>query len=127
VVAVDASDRVVLVRQPRAGARRELLELPAGIVEAREEPLAAAHRELHEETGLRGGDWRHLASFFTTPGFSDELMHLYLATALSEGGAEPDDDEQLTVVRVARGDVPGLLETVEDAKTLVGLLLLLRL
>ena len=126
VVALDAGDRIVLVRQPRAGARRRLLELPAGILEHGEEPLAAAGRELREETGLRGGDWKLLASFFTTPGFSDELMHVYLATGLVEGEPEPDEDEELEIVRVPRADVPRLLETVEDAKTLVGLLLLLR-
>lgn len=126
VVALDAAGRVVLVRQDRAGARRELLELPAGIVVEGEEPLAAAQRELREETGLRGGDWRLLASFFTTPGFSDELMHVYLAAGLDEGEAEPDDDEELTVERVALDDIPRLIDTVEDAKTLVGLLLLLR-
>lgn len=126
IVALDVADRVVLVRQPRAGARRRLLELPAGILEDGEEPLAGARRELHEETGLRGGHWHLLTSFFTTPGFSDELMHVYLASGLDEGEPDPDDDEELEIVRVALGDVPQLLETVEDAKTLVGLLLLLR-
>ena len=126
VVALDADDRVVLVRQPRAGARRQLLELPAGILDEGEEPLAAARRELREETGLRGGEWQLLASFFTTPGFSDELMYVYLASGLDDGEPEPDDDEQLEVVRVPRSDVPALIESVEDAKTLVGLLLLLR-
>jgi ADP-ribose pyrophosphatase len=126
VVALDAAGRVVLVRQPRAGAGRPLLELPAGILDDGEEPAVAARRELREETGLHGGEWRHLASFFTTPGFSDELMHLYLATGLVEGDAEPDEDEELEVVRVGRADVPSLLDEVEDAKTLVGLLLLLR-
>jgi len=126
VVALDADDHVVLVRQPRAGARRQLLELPAGILDEGEEPLAAARRELREETGLHGGEWQLLASFFTTPGFSDELMYVYLASGLDDGEPEPDDDEQLEVVRVPRGDVPALIESVEDAKTLVGLLLLLR-
>jgi ADP-ribose pyrophosphatase len=127
IVAVDTAGQIVLVRQPRAGARRELLELPAGILDEHEEPLEAARRELREETGLRGGEWRMLVSFFTTPGFSDELMHVYLATGLEDGTAEPDEDEQLTVERVARDDLPSLLETVEDGKTLVGLLLYLRL
>jgi len=126
IVAVDGDGRVVLVRQPRAGAGRELLELPAGILDEREEPLAAAQRELREETGLHGGTWRHLISFFTTPGFSDELMHLYLATGLVEGDPAPDPGEDLVVERVARDDLPRLLETIEDAKTLVGLLLHLR-
>lgn len=126
VVAIDAAGRLVLVRQQRAGARRELLELPAGVLEQGEDPLAAAQRELREETGLHGGDWSLLASFFTTPGFADELMHVYLATGLEEGAAEPDDGEELTVKRVPRDELPGLLETLEDAKTLVGLLLFLR-
>jgi ADP-ribose pyrophosphatase len=126
IVAVDREDRIVLVRQSRAGAGRDLLELPAGIVDGGEEPLAAAKRELREETGLRGGEWSPLASFFTTPGFSDELMHLYLATGLGEGDASPDDGEELAVERYGRHDLPRLLETVEDAKTLVGLLLFLR-
>jgi len=127
IVAIDGEGRVALVRQPRAGARRDLLELPAGILDAGEEPLGAAQRELCEETGLRGGDWRLLASFFTTPGFSDELMHVYLATGLEEGDAAPDEDEQLTVERYGPNELPRLLEIVEDAKTLVGLLLYLRL
>jgi ADP-ribose pyrophosphatase len=127
IVAVDGEGRVVLVRQPRAGARRDLLELPAGILEAGEKPLPGAQRELHEETGLHGGDWRLLASFFTTPGFSDELMHVYLATGLEEGDATPDEDEQLTVERYRPSELARLLELVEDAKTLVGLLLYLRL
>lgn len=126
IVAVDGAGRIVLVRQRRAGARRELLELPAGILDEGEEPLAAAKRELREETGLRGGEWRLLTSFFTTPGFSDELMHVYLATGLEDGDAAPDDDELLTVERVAPEALPALLETIEDGKTLVGLLLYLR-
>jgi ADP-ribose pyrophosphatase len=127
IVAVDRIERVVLVRQPRAGARRDLLELPAGILLVGEEPLAGAQRELREETGLHGGEWNLLATFFTTPGFSDELMHVYLATGLEDGEPSPDDDEQLTVERFARDELPALLDSVEDAKTLVGLLLYLRL
>src|SRR5262249_49372260 len=68
IVAVDARDHVVLVRQLREPARTELLELPAGTL-GDEEPLACARRELAEETGLHGGEWRHAASFWTTPGF----------------------------------------------------------
>jgi len=126
IVAVDGEERVVLVRQPRAGARRELLELPAGILLPGEDPLVGAQRELREETGLHGGDWVPLASFFTTPGFSDELMYVYLATGLDEGDPSPDDDEQITIERYGPDELSGLLETVEDAKTLVGLLLHLR-
>src|SRR4051795_1180268 len=65
IVAVDADDRVVLVRQLREPARKHLLELPAGGLEEGEEPLGTAKRELREETGLNGGEWRHAASFWT--------------------------------------------------------------
>jgi ADP-ribose diphosphatase len=126
IVAVDGSDRVVFVRQDRAGARAPLLELPAGTIDDGEEPLEAARRELREETGLHGGEWGELRSFFTTPGFCDERMHLFLATHLEEGEPEPEEDEQLEVVRIPRDELPALLPDVDDAKTLIGLLLLLR-
>jgi ADP-ribose pyrophosphatase len=126
IVAVDAHDRVVLVRQLREPARKHLLELPAGGLEDGEEPLRSAQRELHEETGLRGGEWRHAASFWTTPGFCNELMHLFVATGLTEGEAESDADEEIEVVRWPVAEIAARLGEIEDAKTLAGLLLYLR-
>jgi ADP-ribose pyrophosphatase len=79
IVAVDGDQRVWLVRQLREAARKQLVELPAGARDEGEEPLEAAKRELREECGLTGGDWRELAAFWTTPGFCREYMHLYLA------------------------------------------------
>jgi ADP-ribose pyrophosphatase len=127
VVAVDREGRVVFVRQERVAVGGSLLELPAGGLEEGEEPLATAQRELREETGLHGGEWVELQSFFTTPGFCDERMHLFLAEGVEEGDASPEDDEELEVVRVPRAAVADLLPELEDAKTIVGLLLLLRL
>lgn len=127
VVAVDARDRVVLVRQTRVPAGGALLELPAGGIEDGEAPLETARRELREETGLHGGDWVELASFFTTPGFCDEKIHLFLATGLEEGEAAPEGSEEIELVRVPRDELPALIAETEDAKTLAGLLLLLRL
>jgi ADP-ribose diphosphatase len=126
VVAIDAEDRVVLVRQLREPARAELLELPAGTLEDGEEPAVCARRELAEETGLAGGDWRHLATFWTTPGFCRELMHVYVAERVEEGEQRPDDDESIELVRIAVAELPSRLDELEDAKTLAGLLLYLR-
>jgi ADP-ribose pyrophosphatase len=127
VFVVDPDRQVTLVRQQRAPAGGPLLELPAGGVEEGETPLATARRELREETGLHGGDWTEVAAFFTTPGFCDERMHLFLARELEQGDAEPEESEQLELVRVPLDDVPALLPEIEDGKTLAGLLLLLRL
>ncbi len=126
IIAVDAEDRVVLVRQLREPARRRLLELPAGGIEPGAEALPSAQRELREETGLHGGDWREATAFWTTPGFCNEHMTLYLATGLSEGEPEADEDESIEVVRWPVADIADRLGEIEDAKTLAGLLLLLR-
>ena len=126
IVAVDREGGVTLVRQLREPARAELLELPAGTLEEGEEPLATAKRELAEETGLTGGRWRELGSFYTTPGFCREYMHLFLAEDLDPGEAKQEADESIELVRIARRELEPLLVEVEDAKTLVGLLLYLR-
>jgi len=127
IVAVDAEDSVVLVRQLREPARKELLELPAGTLDRDEEPLASARRELAEETGLSGGDSRHAASFWTTPGFCREVMHVFFAERVEEGEQSLEADESIELVRIPVAELPSRLGEVEDAKTLAGLLLYLRL
>jgi ADP-ribose pyrophosphatase len=126
IVAVDRDDTVTLVRQPREPLRKCLLELPAGTREPDEEPLETAKRELGEEAGLTGGDWRLAATFFSTPGFCDERVYLYIAEGLDRGEPDPAADEQIELVRVPVGELESLLAEIEDAKTLAGLLLLLR-
>ena len=126
IVAIDGADRVTLVRQLREPTRKRLLELPAGTREPDEEPLATAKRELVEEAGLDGGAWRLLATFFSTPGFCDEVVRVYLAEGVEETERQPQEDEEIEVVRVAVGELGSLLSEIEDAKTLVGLLLYLR-
>ena len=126
IVAVDGDGMVTLVRQRREAARTELVELPAGTLEEGEAPLESARRELEEETGLTGGSWRQVAAFYTTPGFCRELMHLFVAEDLDRGAASPEDDEQLELVRWPVTEIASHLGEVEDAKTLVGLLLYLR-
>lgn len=127
IVAVDAEERVVLVRQARPAVGGSLLEIPAGKLDPGEQPLAAAKRELREETGLHGGEWVEQAAVYASPGFTDEKFHLFVATGLDEGDADPDDGEELEVVRVPVSGLPGLIAEVEDAKTLAGLLLYLRM
>ena len=127
IVAVDAGDHVWLVRQLREPARTQLVELPAGTREPGEPPLDTAKRELREECGLTGGTWRELAAFWTTPGFCREYMHLFLAEGVQAGDAEPEDDEDFEIVRYRVDELDEKLGEIEDAKTLAGLLLFLRL
>jgi len=137
-VAVDADDRVALVRQWRVAADAALLEIPAGGLDilpdgTKEDPDVAAPRELEEETGLRAKTWQKLAAFFSAPGFTEEVMHLYLATDLSpahpEGRLGPDEDERLILEWLPWRTALAAAEegTIRDAKSIVGLFWLARL
>ena len=126
IVAIDRRERVVLVKQWRQPPRKELLEIPAGVREEGETPLETAQRELREECGLHGGEWQELAHAWTTPGFVRENMTLFLATVLDEGETDPDENEDVRIVRYPVADIPSLLGELEDLKTLAGLLLYLR-
>jgi ADP-ribose pyrophosphatase len=135
MVALDGQD-VLMVRQFRTPAGRVLLELPAGTLDrlpdgGTEEPEAAARRELEEETGYAADRWRALGRFYTAPGFTDELMHLYLATDLRPVADHrgPAADEHLRLERLPWREAVPMAErgAVEDAKSLVGLLRLARL
>ena len=138
IVALDAEDRVALVRQWRLPANAALLEIPAGGLDVgadgtKEAPDVAARRELEEETGLRAGTWQKLAEFYSAPGFTDELMHLYLATNLApaspDGRLGPDEDERLILEWRSWRDAVAAAERgeIRDAKSLVGLFWLERL
>jgi ADP-ribose pyrophosphatase len=126
ILALDADERIVLVRQLRVAAGEEILELPAGLIDEGEEPLETARRELREETGLRGGSWRELTSFWSSPGFTNERVWVFEATGLEEGEAEPDEGEDLELVRWTREEAEARLHEIVDATTLIGLLLHLR-
>jgi ADP-ribose pyrophosphatase len=127
VVAVDAQRCLWLVKQFRAPAEKELLELPAGTLEEGEEPLVTAKRELEEECGLTGGDWRELASGWTTPGFVREHMTIYLVDGVEpKGERDLDDGEDVQIVRWPVEEIADRFGELDDMKTQLGLLLYLR-
>jgi ADP-ribose diphosphatase len=126
IVALDGEGSIVLVRQQRVATGGKLLELPAGLVDEGEALLPAAQRELREETGLHGGRWRELSSFWSSPGFVNERVTVFAAEGLAEGEPEPDEGEDLEVVRWTLSKVEARLHELEDATTLIGLLLYLR-
>ena len=115
-------ERLAMVRQWRHATGEVLLEIPAGTLEPDEPPTATAERELAEEAGLAAHHWETGPEFFTAPGFCDELMHLYLATALAEGSAEADADEVLEPAWLTLDDALQAIDDgrIRDAKTIVG-------
>jgi ADP-ribose pyrophosphatase len=137
ILAVDDDDNLLFVRQFRLAAGQVLLEIPAGTLDTAddgtvEDPDVAAPRELEEETGLRAGSWRLLGRFYTAPGFTEELMSLYLATDLRPAHGDrlgPDEDERLLALRVPWREAIAMADRgeIQDAKSLVGLLWLARL
>lgn len=118
---------VILLRQYRAPIDGYLTEIPAGKLDGDEDPAEAARREAAEETGWEPQTLRHLASIETGPGFTDEVIHLYLGTDLVEATARPDGPEErdAEIVRVRLTDVPDLIDQghISDSKTVSGLLL----
>ena len=89
---------MILIRQYRHAAGQFLLELPAGRIEPEEAPLAAAKREMVEETGFRAKKWTMLVKYFASPGFLGEWMQIYLARELTAGQAKPEEDEHIELV-----------------------------
>ena len=128
MVAYD-EESVYLVRQPREAVQRgDVLEVPAGIMDVEgESALQTAQRELVEEIGMEAADWLHATSFFSSIGFVDEVVHVFLATGLTRVG-DPDEsgEEQIEVVPWPLEDLDGLIDGNADAKTLIGLLWLRR-
>jgi len=124
VLALTAEGDIIMVRQYRYPVRQVTLEIPAGKLEKGEEPLFTAQRELEEETGFKALKWEKLTSFFTAPGFADEVIHLYLAEGLEEAQSNPEPDEIIEYEKlplrtacemVAKGQI-------RDAKSIIAVL-----
>lgn len=120
--------RIVLIRNLRVALESELLELPAGTLEAGEDPAACAARELVEETGYQAATLTPLGRFYTTPGLTDELMHAFMARTLTHVGQDLEADESITVCPMPLPEVLGLIDRAElvDGKSVLSILLALR-
>ena len=127
VLALDESKskpRILLERQYRHAAQDYLWELPAGRIDKGENPLAAAKRELLEETGYTAAHWNRILKFYASPGFVAETMNVYLARGLRAGTAQPEADEVIQQRMVPLAAAVGwvMSGTIRDAKTICGLL-----
>jgi 8-oxo-dGTP pyrophosphatase MutT (NUDIX family) len=125
IVVLDGEDRLWLVRQPReAVGLPDMLEIPAGKIDQEgEDPLETAKRELAEEIGKQADHWDSLGSFYTSPGFADEIIHLFLATGISDVEERPEveEDERIDVEVRRISELDEILGSNQDSKTLVAL------
>lgn len=128
ILAHDA-EHLFLVRQPREPVGEEsLLELPAGKLDVEgESALDCAKRELAEEVAREAAHWSELKRFYTSPGFAEEEVTVFLARDLSAADVDPDPSERIDVVRWPLGDLDGAIAACRDAKSLIGLLLFARM
>lgn len=123
VLPVHDDGTISLIRQLRPAVAETLLEIPAGRLSPAEPPLECARRELLEETGLTASTLIPLGTVYSSPGVFDEVIHLFAATGLSQGAAQPEDDEDIEVVRLTLQDAMAMASDgrISDAKTLAAL------
>lgn len=124
VLPVHTDGSVSLIRQLRPAVDATLLELPAGRLDPAESPLECARRELQEETGLTAATMISLGTVYSSPGVFDEVVHLYAATGLSQGEAQPEADEEIELLRLPLAEVLQMAADgrISDGKTMAALL-----
>ena len=124
VLPVDENGVCTMVRQFRYPFGRMILEAPAGKLERGEDPKESAVRELSEETGYTADEWVDLGACCTSPGFSSEVLHIYLALGLHEGNSHPDEDEFLNTEKIPLTELSRMVMAgeIDDAKTIVAVL-----
>jgi len=124
IVPILEDGRILLVRQYRYAAGKELLEIPAGTLEKGEAPDTCARRELKEETGYTAGSMKKILAMYMVPGYSNEVIHLYFATELKAGESSMEEDEYIALEAYSPDELLEMMEknTIEDAKTIAGVL-----
>ncbi len=123
IVAVDADDNILLVKQFRKPVEKELLEIPAGGIDAGEDAEAAVIREMREETGFLPRRVERLGGFYSAPGYGTEYLYLYLATDLTPSPLYAEDTDEIEVVRVPLSQIPDFIASgrICDGKSIAGL------
>ena len=126
IVAITSNNKVVLVKQYRKAIEKELWEIPAGKIEIGESPKECAIRELKEETGYSAENMKLIHKFYTSAGFSNQKIYIFLAENLTPGERDFDEDEFLEVHEIDKDEVYNMIEKneIEDAKTSIGMLLI---
>jgi ADP-ribose pyrophosphatase len=125
IVPVSEDGQIYFVTQHRIGAGKDLLELPAGVLDGHEDPIAAADRELQEEIGKSAKNIRLLGGFYLAPGYTDEYMSVFLATGLFDAALDPDEDEFIEVsnIPITEAYQKAISGQIDDGKTLAALML----
>lgn len=124
VIPFESNGYIYMVRQYRKPIEKVSLELPAGKLDPGEDPEICAVRELKEETGLTAGKIKHIISIHTTPGFCNEVLHMYAAWELKEGQSHTDEDEFLSAEKIKIEDLMNMIfnHEITDAKSIIGIL-----